>query len=446
MHLHILPNGLRVWFQPNPSSKSVVALVVLRSGLRYEDRSNNGLAHFVEHMVFSGTARWSAEDLREQITRRGGRINAWTGLERTTFFTHVTAGDLALALQWLVQVVFHPTFPVERLGPERQIIFQEMRGNRGWLLRRARQLSFGGELSRKVRQALFPSPSFGMRVLGEEASLKRIDRDALIDYHRHYYVPANAVLVVVGGIALEELLREVEGNFGELAREDGPALPTCPPLPHTGPQRVVVRAPMFADRIRVRMGARTVGRTHPDRWPLEVLAHLFRRSVKQELRFRRGLVYGLRCYNVFYDDAGFFTIATTSDRCHQERILEVMENHLERFRKGEIEPKRVHQAQAFIKGRWALAMESNAKQAMWLARWASALPVNETPPDSLSSLDTVSPQDLSRVVHLYFTPQRRYLGLHLPVVTAVGAARTTASLAGAGLVLWSVRRLLSQKS
>ena len=157
LHRHTLPNGLRVWCQPRPDSESVAALLVIRAGSRYEDLANNGVSHYVEHMLFTGTERWTEEEIKEIIRRRGGRWNGWTGRERTTYFAHVSAQDFDIALDWLAEVVFHPTFLADKVDKERQVIFQERLGRYGWLINTLDALGFGYELDRDVRRALFPT-------------------------------------------------------------------------------------------------------------------------------------------------------------------------------------------------------------------------------------------------------------------------------------------------
>jgi predicted Zn-dependent peptidase len=125
---YTLPNGLRVWSQPRADSQSVTALLVVGAGSRYETPANNGISHFVEHMLFAGSERWSEEEIKDMLTRRGGRWNGWTDTEATTYYAQVAASDFDLALDWLAQVVFHPTFPPDKVENERRIIFQERWG------------------------------------------------------------------------------------------------------------------------------------------------------------------------------------------------------------------------------------------------------------------------------------------------------------------------------
>jgi predicted Zn-dependent peptidase len=436
-----LPNGLRVWCQPRPDSQSVATLLVVRAGSRYESLSNNGVSHFVEHMLFTGPERWTEEEIKEIIRRRGGRQNGWTGPERTTYLAHVSAQDLGIALDWLAEIAFHSTFPEDKVDKERQVIFQEKWGRYGWLINTLDKLGFGYELDRDVRRALFPDSTLGLRLVGEDASLESLDRAALLGYYRHHYTPDNAVLIAVGNVACEQVFEQAEDYFGDLEQGGRPSAPDDPVLPAGGPHQVVVRGPLPTDQVSLMVGARTVGRAHPDRWALEVLAEILGEDLVQEIRYRRGLVYGLWAYNTFFDDTGYFVISTMSERDKREAILSTVEEHLERVRQGGVNAERVAEAQTALKGRWALVMEDNVERAMWLARWVSALSADEPVPDYQAAIDAVTPEDLSRVVVTYFTPPRRYLGLHQPVVTVASGARAVEIAAGLGLSAWIARRL-----
>jgi len=438
---HTLPNGLRVWCQPRPDSESVAALLVLRAGSRYEDLSNNGVSHYVEHMLFTGTERWTEEEIKEIIRRRGGNWNGWTEEERTTYFAHVSAQDFDIALDWLAEVVFHPTFPADKVDKEREVIFQERWGRYGWLVNTLDALGFGYELDRDVRRALFPDSTLGLRVVGEDASLESLDRAGLLDYYQHHYTPENAVLIVVGNVTPEQVFERAEVYLGDLEGNGRPSPPETPPVPAEGPHEVVVRGPLLTDQVQLMVGARTVGRSHPDCWALEVLAEVLGEDLREEIRYQRGLVYGLGAYNIFFDDTGYFVIYTTSERGNREAILSAVEEHLEGVRRGEVDAERVAEAQAALKGRWALAMEDNVERTVWLAEWSSVLSADEPVPDYQAAIDAVTPEDLSRVVETYFTPQRRYLGLHQPVATVASGARAVGVVVGLGLSAWVARRL-----
>jgi predicted Zn-dependent peptidase len=439
-----LSNGLRIWCQPRPDSESVAALLVVRAGSRYETLVDNGVSHFVEHMVFTGTERWTESEIKSLITRRGGRWNGSTGWERTTYYAKVAVQDFDFAVDWLAQIVFHPTFPADKMDKERQVIFQERWGRYGWLINKLDDLGFGYDLDREVRRAVFPGSTLALRIVGEDDSLERLDRAALLDYYHKHYGPDNAVLIVVGGVAPEQVFERAQFHLGELEKKGRPSSPHTPALPTGGPYNVVVRGPMPTEQVRLAVGARTVGRAHADRWALDVLSEVTREELLEEIRYRQGLVYGLNAYNVTLDDVGYYGIHTMSERGNRRAIYKTLEAHLEQVQRGEVDVARVVEAQAALKGRWALAMEDNVARAGWLARWSSVLRDDEPLPDYAAAIDAVTAADLSQVARTYLTPQRRYVGVHQPVATVVSGVRAVGAAVGLGIGAWIARRLWRQ--
>jgi predicted Zn-dependent peptidase len=263
----------------------------------------------------------------------------------------------------------------------------------------------------------------------------------LLDYYRRHYGPENAVLIVVGCVVPEQLFERADIHFTALRNSGRPDSPATPSLPVSGPHKVVVRGPMLTEQVRLMVGARTVGRTHADRWALVVLAEFLAEELIQEIRYRRGLVYGLSAYNRVFNDAGYFGIHTMSERDKQRDILDVVKAQLEDVERGKVDTGRVAEAQTALKGRWALAMEDNLERARWLAEWCTVLRDSELPPKYAGAIDAVAPADLSRMVTTYLTPERRYLGLHQPVVTVTSGARKATLATGLGLGAWAARRM-----
>ena len=436
-----LPNGLQVWSQPRPDSESVAALLVIRAGSRYEDRTNNGISHYVEHMVFTGTERWSEEEIKDIIDNRGGRWNGSTGLERTTYYAHVAAEDVSIALDWLAEVAFHATFPEEKVDKEREVIFQERWGRYGWLINSLDALGFGYDLYRDIRRALYPNTSLEMNIIGEDDSLEMLDRAGLMDYYQHHYTPDNSTLIVVGNVTPDEVVAGAKAFFGDLESGARPPAPSTPAIPERGPHEVVVRGPMLTNQVELVTGARTVGRFHPDRWPLVVLAEVLGEELIEEIRYRQGLVYGVGAYNSLLDDVGYFGVSASSEHGNRKAILRTINEHVARYRQGDVDAEAVEEAKAALKGRRALAMEDNLWRARWLANWSSELPAGENVPDFRAEIDAVRSEDLARVVNRYFTPERSFVGMHLPVVTVASGAWGTGAVVLLALAAWATHRI-----
>ncbi len=337
----------------------------MRVGSRYETRANNGISHFVEHMVFDGTEKWPTEEaVADAITHRGGHWNGWTDEETTTYFVQLAQHDFDLALDWLSQVVFHPTFPADKVDKERDIIFEEKMGRYGWLLNALDALGLGYDLDRDVRRALFPGSTLGLRVIGEDASLDKITRQSLLDYYHAHYLPANSALIIVGNVDVEQAREKALTYFGQAACEGtaiAPIGPATPPLPQHGPHHVTVRGPFPTDQSTLAIGMRTVSESHPDRWPLEVLAEVMEEDLLKDIRYRRGLVYGLSAFNDQFADAGYFGIVTQAESQKRAEVQHTIEQYFDRVRRGEITAEQVTNAQAALKGRWALDMEEGTQ-------------------------------------------------------------------------------------
>ena len=439
-----LANGLRVWIEPRPESESITALLVVRVGSRYETPANNGISHFVEHMVFDGTEKWPTEEaVADAITHRGGNWNGWTDEETTTYFVQLAQRDFDLALDWLSQIVFHPTFPADKVDKERDIIFEEKFGRYGWLLNTLNALGLGYELDREIRRALFPGSTLSLRIIGEDASLDKITRQSLLDYYHAHYSPANSALIIVGQMDRAAVREKIDQYFGPLPGRA--ALPigaerADQPLPQRGPHHVTVRGPFFTDQSVIDIGMRTVEAAHPDRWPLEVLAEVMEEDLMKEIRYRRGLTYGLSAFSQQFDDVGYFGIVTQVESSKRAEVQRAIEQYFERVRRGEITAAQVVNARTALIGRWALEMEDGTRRAAWLAEWA--FESGDQPiPDYAAALQAVTVADLQHMIETYYTLVRRYAGLHHPIVTVPRGARLLGMIVGLGGLLWLWRKL-----
>jgi predicted Zn-dependent peptidase len=436
-----LPNGLGVWVQPRVDSPSVAALLVVKAGARYETQAKNGISHFLEHMLFTGTERWTESQVKEVIARRGGRYNGRTGLEHSYYYAHLPAEDVDVAIDWLAQIVFHPTISADKVDKERQVIFQERLGRYGWLINTLESLGFGYELDRSVRRSLFPGTGLALRVDGEDDSLEGLDRDALFEYYREYYTPENATLIVVGGVTPQEVEVSAAQRFGDLAPGGQPPAPKAPLPAAGGPHAVVVRGPWPTDQSTVMIGARSVGRIHSDRPVLDVLGAYLDTVLTEEIRDQQGLVYGLWAGNVAFDDAGYFVVSTRVEGKNREAIIDTIRTHLAQVQQGQVDASKVDEAKIALKGLWALDLENNLRRAEWLAKWPTVLDGSQAVPNYAATVEAVTPEDLSRVARTYFTPEGSYVGQHRPVLTVMSGARLAAVVLAMGTAALAGRRL-----
>lgn len=449
LHRDRLANGLRVWVKPRPGTATIALLLQVPVGSRHETKANNGISHFLEHMLFTGTAKWPEQEVMEVIRRRGGEANARTASEDTVYWLHLKADDLDLGLEWLAEVVFRPQMAEDKFQKERQVIIQEKGGEIGafetieeWI----EDLGLGWNVFRAVRRRLFPSSSLLLPVIGYDGSLRRITYPQLKGFYQQHYLPNNTTLIVVGDVHAEDVLARAAQHFGAFPAGERPPRPTAPPPP-VGGFNLRLRGPNVNNQGQLLLGAPLPGLNHPDRWALSVLSEILDTRLTRDIRFKRGLVYGIDVYPALYTDAGHFVVYTTADSGKFEEILLEVEGQLESAMRGEIDSAAVDEAKTALRGRWLLGIESNADLAWWLTEMSLFTPDDQPVPDVFAELDAVTPEALARVACEYLAPAKRYRAIHRPGLTPASFAHpVVVGLALAGVAWWAARRVSRRKT
>jgi predicted Zn-dependent peptidase len=301
----------------------------VRAGSRY-DGPHPGLAHFLEHMLFKGTATRSPREIYAAIEARGGEINATTTREYASFRTVTLARDLPLALELLADVVTQPALAEDAFLDEKLVVLQE-------ILHAKDQI---GILSDLFVQTLWQQHPLRGSVLGTLEGLRDLELESLRAYHRERYVAGNALLVICGDVEPETALAlALRQPFdGAQNKAQGIAQATFaefPPGPEQPPD--LVKEPLLTEcrlahlekdihRTYLLIGVPTVGMKHPDRSPLKVIELALGMGgsgrLYQRLREEQGLVYSVNTVTANYEDTGFLGVRAA---CAPENVGAVRE-------------------------------------------------------------------------------------------------------------------------
>lgn len=412
----VLDNGLRVWHLQRFETQSVVVAVSVHVGSRDETAENNGISHFLEHMVFAETEKHPEGEVTDVITKRGGNYNATTRYEKTIYYAMLAARDFDCAAEWVSQVVFHPTLPESRVARERNVVFQEKGGKSAWFARALENHGFGYDVDQRLREMLFPESALAMPIIGVDKALNRIDHAALQDYYRSYYMPNNAVLIVVGNVSPEALRDACAKYFSDTNPGDVEGGDPAPAMPEQIPSRCIkLRAPTFRSQCRFMTGARTVPMRDADWWPLEVLAAYLDLAVEKEARLKKGLAYDVHVANDSHSDAGLFYLSTSCERSNRKEVQAVVEDQVARLRDGEVDAERLAEAKAVLVGMRALAMESNMSHAVWLERLSFYYGNDDVLPVYDACVDNVNVEEIVYAAKTYLTPERMAEVVHVPL-------------------------------
>ncbi len=439
-----LANGFELYVQPRPDSTSATGYLVFRAGGRYESPAESGASHLLEHLLFTGTERWTEEQVRATIDLAGGRYNGFTGAEQVGYWAQVPAGRTPELLDWLGQVAFHPKLDPAKLDTVRNVVFEERGGRQGWTVRTAKWLGLGRDYREEITTALFPGSSRGQPIIGDDESLDAATIDTLRTFYGRHYHAGNASLVYVGPTDPGEVLAAVESVFGSLPGGERLHPPDdAGPADHATEVRAVWRNAVL-DRCTVTLAARGPGLADADRWPGEVLLKYLEIELFETLRMEQGLTYGVSAWNETNSDGGQIAIDSTTDCANVGVVADTFVAAVARVGAGTVDVSRLERAKGAVSGRWALSLENNITRASWVAD-LSMVEGGLALADAHQLVPRVGPDDLTRLASTWLPPGRRSLWVSQPIAT-VGEAWLAAALAvavGGGLLAllrWRRRR------
>src|ERR1700745_2880234 len=222
---HVMPNGLVVITETMSHVRSVSVGIWVRNGSRREGLSENGLAHFLDHMVFKGTERRSAEDIAREMDSVGGMLDAFTSKEQICFNAKVLDEHLPIAFDVIADLVLRPKFDSDDVKKERQVVLEEIKmdlDNPEYLLHDT------------FTRGFWPEHSLGRPILGTPETVRKFDRDALRHRFQNWFAPDHILVTAAGNITHQEVLDLVEKEFGKLPpsryNPDDPAPSTAAPI------------------------------------------------------------------------------------------------------------------------------------------------------------------------------------------------------------------------
>jgi predicted Zn-dependent peptidase len=416
-----LDNGLKIWVREQPDTRTVAAYVAVYVGSRDETPENNGVSHFLEHMVFTGTKKRSEDEIESEIRRRGAARNGFTNEEYTGYYIVTLDTDVEFALDWLLDIVFSATLPAKFVERERDIVFQENAGRRNTFVQIFEKIGLSYSLHDELKKRLFSSSSLRLPVIGEDASLERIQREDLVAYYRRHYLPSNATLIVAGNVRAARVVELAQAMLKETPT--GPRAPRARDAvePLGKPTSVVIRGPLPSDRRRIHYGFLVPGTRDGYRsgeaMVFEILAKMLDTALFRQLRLNKGMVYSAFASYRGFRDIGMLYGSTSTDGDNAEAVVDLMREQFLRISEGRFADRELEEAKRGYVGEWSRHFEGNREWGSFLLRMANHLEAGQPIPDVFAESKGITRERLIAVAKKYFRPERSYLGVHDPVVT-----------------------------
>ncbi|HUS82108.1 MAG TPA: pitrilysin family protein [Dehalococcoidia bacterium] len=391
-----LDNGLRVVTTPMATAQSVNVCIFVGVGSRMEERRTNGICHYLEHMLFKGSAkRPTALDISQAVEGAGGGLNAFTSKEFTGYWAHVPFDRLDLAVDVLADMVRHPLLDGVEIGRERTVVQQE--------IRRAHDqpAAWAGEL---LSRACYGDQPIGWPVAGTEESVEAVRRDDFLAHMAAWYVPENTVVAVAGNMTPEQVVALIEERTADAERRATPPLaPSAPGLP---PERVQVEA-RDTDQSNLYYGLRAISRRDPDRYSLTILNSVLGRGMSsrlfKEVRERRGLAYSVGSSVSRHHDTGVLAVSAGVSPEKAEEAGKVILEEVFKLVDELVPEDELTRARDFTVGNFRLSLETTMALTQWTGENLVTTGEVEEIDDVVSKLAAVTAEDVRRVAKRLFS-------------------------------------------
>jgi predicted Zn-dependent peptidase len=378
-----LDSGVRVVTEQLPSVRSIALGMWIRTGSRNETVEQAGISHFLEHLLFKGTDRFSSTEIDELFDGMGAEINAGTGKETTSVYSRFLDQHLDRAFDVMADMVLRPSYP--DIDSERQVVIEEI-------------AMYEDEPSDKVHDvlagAVFGDHPLGRPVIGKADVIANVPIPDIARYHDLRYNAGNLVLAAAGNVDHDRLVALIEHHQGEVrSGENGhveaPAAHEARRLFHQ----------KDTEQYHLCVGAPGLSRNDDRRFVLRVLDTILGGSTSsrlfQEVREKRGLAYAVYSYQSHYIDSGQTAVYVGTRPENVQEVFEIVGRELERIRTEPVKAEELDRAKENVKGRTVLAMESPLAR---MNRLGSSLLMGVpllSLDDTLAKIDAVTLDDIA---------------------------------------------------
>lgn len=392
MKKYTLKNGLRVVLEDIPTIRSVSIGIWVRTGSRYEAAANNGVSHFIEHMLFKGTYRFSARQIAEQFDRIGGNVNAFTDKEYTCYYAKVLDRHAEFALDILADMYFHSLISQEELNKEKKVILEEI----------AMYEDTPDDLVHDlIAKSVYGDHALGFPVLGSIDNINKLTAEDLHHYKRNHYRMDNTVISVAGHID-DGLLAHIEHLFGGYQTDMKPCEVNSPKY---------IGTPIFQEKDTEQhhlcMALPGISLQDDHLYAMSLLNNVIGGSMSsrlfQEVREERGLAYSIYSYHTAFADDGLLTIYAGTAPDQTEDVIKVTMEVLASLKQHRISEDELLTGKEQLKGNFILSLESTSNHMNRIGKNELMAGKHFSVDEVLQKIDAIEHHHIEAVIQRLFS-------------------------------------------
>ena len=402
-----LDNGLKVATVRMPHMESVSIGVWINAGVRNEGKSNNGISHLIEHLLFKGTKTRDAVCLKQEIEGRGGSFNGFTAEEFTCYLVKVLAKDVSFGMDVLGDMVLNPLLSEKDIAKEKQVIIEEINMYRDMPAHYIHEL---------LTEILWPGHPLGFPLAGTVESVRSIVRKDVLGYKDIFYTPSNMAVAAVGNLE-EESVSLLARRF--FAKAKASVTPASPDISESRGSTNVLVHYKKTEQTHVAIGIHAPHRFHPDRYVVSLLNIILGANMSsrlfQEVRERLALCYEIGSSVRRYRDDAAFVISAGVDCEKLKKALSVILRELAKIKKSFVGADELKRAKEYYKGQLLLALEDTMSAMLWFGEKIVTDEKEFNVKAILSRIESITAADISRLANDLFHDANLSLAVIGPV-------------------------------
>ncbi len=400
-----LSSGVEVIIEYMPHCRSVSTGIWAKMGSVWEQEKLAGISHFLEHMLFKGTAKRSAKDIAATMDSVGGIINAFTGKEYTCFYTRCLDEDWHLAIDLLADIYLNSQIAEADFNMEKNVIIEEIN---------MYEDTPDDLVNDLFTSTLWAGHPYGRPVIGTKETVQNIDAAAMQTFYQQSYVPANTVIAIVGHIEPAKVIATLEQYFGQFAGKQA-AIALSNSVPPASGGSVFINKDI--EQVHVCLGFNGIDENDDDYYGAHLLTNILGGGMSsrlfQEVREKRGLSYSAYAYLSNYAKAGYFCCYASTRPQNLNELAQVMANEI--AASGNISAEELNSAKQQLKGALLLGLENTGTMMNKLGKTLLTRNKIYDLNDTLAKINAVTMEDIARIGQRIIKPEQALASIVGPV-------------------------------
>jgi len=392
-NLFNLDNGLKVVVEDIEYVNSVSVGLWVENGSRNENAVNNGISHFIEHMLFKGTSVRTAKQIAEAIEDVGGQINAFTSREATCFYIKALDTHLELSLDILSDMLFNSNFSKEDIEKEKSVIVEEINMSED---------SPEDVLADLHTKAIWNSDSISLPILGTMDTVNSFNREMIVEYIDSYYIPENSVISISGKFDMKNIEALIQKYFGKWQCKNKHITKYSSPKifdKHYFRKKDI-------EQLHISLGIPGVGLGDDDIYTLILLSNILGGGASsllfQKIREELGVCYSIYCYISAFKNTGIISVYAGLNPRYAEAAINAIKEEVSKFSELGITNERLSKAKEQLKGSYILGLESTSSRMFSNGKSVMFMDKINTPKEILQKIDDIDMERVNAVMEKTF--------------------------------------------